>query len=519
MVHTYTVTVRYAADLTDVTIPDTDVCTTEEGTVPGGLNNVATVDWNGNEGSDDECVRPGKPTLDKALVSARPAGDGTWEVVYDLTVGNVGGEATTYDLDDELLFAPVITVGSVAVTGPDGVTLNDGFDGDADRRIATDVVIGGLDDEGYAPHVYRVTVVASVPLHFTDVEDDGTGSPACTAAPGEPHRAGAEQRGDAHGRDRRDADRHRLRPVPSIDITKTMDGTPVAGADGSWTVAYTVTATNDGAAAGVYDLTDRLRYGAGIEVRTAKVTAAPDGVTPSGSWTGQGAEGDPANVVATGVSLAAGAVHTYRVEVVATLDTEQADDTTFTCPEPGSDGSGGFANTAGIGHNGLTDAAQACATPDRPGDPGTPGKPGSPLATTGATLAWVAGGRRSCCSSASWPWPRPGVGTPSTDGATRKALPTTVPTGRAGLFVGRLSALRAGGGPTAQHACRCHEREAGDEERPGRDDVERGRDAGDGEDGGGLGEGRVVHGCCPSGTGEGMPRTSRSRARRGGSAG
>ncbi len=392
VVHTYTVTVRYAADLSDVEIPDTDVCTTDGGTVPGGLNNVAAVDWNGIPGQDEECVRPGKPTLDKALVSARPTGDGTWEVVYDLTVGNVGGEATTYDLDDELLFAPVITVDSVAVTGPDGVTLNDGFDGDTDRRIATDVVIGGLDDEGYAPHVYRVTVVAGVPLHFTDVEDDGTGSPACTAAPGgdltEQGLNNAATLTDETGGTQTDTD---CAPVPSVDITKSTDGAPVKGPDGSWTVAYTVTATNDGAAAGVYDLTDRLRYGAGIEVRSATVTSAPDGVTPSGSWTGQGAPGDPANVVATGVSLAAGAVHTYRVEVVATLDTEQVDDTTFTCPEPGSDGSGGFANTAGIGHNGLTDAAQACATPDRPGDPGTPGKPGGSLATTGATLAWVAG--------------------------------------------------------------------------------------------------------------------------------
>ncbi|MCM3535412.1 DUF11 domain-containing protein [Cellulosimicrobium funkei] len=390
--HTYTVTVRYAADLSDVEIPDTDVCTTDSGTVPGGLNNVAAVDWNGIPGQDEECVRPGKPTLDKALVSARPTGDGTWEVVYDLTVGNVGGEATTYDLDDELLFAPVITVDSVAVTGPDGVTLNDGFDGDTDRRIATDVVIGGLDDEGYAPHVYRVTVVAGLPLHFTDVEDDGTGSPACTAAPGgnltEQGLNNAATLTDETGGTQTDTD---CAPVPSVDITKSTDGAPVKGPDGSWTVAYTVTATNDGAAAGVYDLTDRLRYGAGIEVRSATVTSAPDGVTPSGSWTGQGAPGDPANVVATGVSLAAGAVHTYRVEVVATLDTEQVDDTTFTCPEPGSDGSGGFANTAGIGHNGLTDAAQACATPDRPGDPGTPGKPGGSLATTGATLAWVAG--------------------------------------------------------------------------------------------------------------------------------
>jgi len=394
VVHTYTVTVRYAADLSDVEIPDTDVCATDDGTVPGGLANVATVGWNGLDGTDDECVRPGKPTLDKALVSATPVGGGQWEVVYDLTVGNVGAEATTYDLDDELLFAPVVTVDSVSVTGPQGVVLADGFDGEENHRIATGVTISGLDDEGYAPHVYRVTVIANVPLHLAsdDVADDGTGSPACTVPAGgnltEQGLNNAATLTDETGGTQTDTD---CAPLPSIDVTKVMDGQPVKSADGTWTVRYTITASNDGAAAGLYDLTDRLRYGAGIKVRTATVTAAPEGVTASTTWTGQGAEGDPANVVVTGVDLAAGATHTYRVQVDATLDTAQSDRSTFTCPSPGSDGRGGFANTVGIGHNDLTDTAETCASPGEPGDPGTPGKPGGSLATTGATLAWLVG--------------------------------------------------------------------------------------------------------------------------------
>ncbi|WP_277515198.1 DUF7507 domain-containing protein [Cellulosimicrobium cellulans] len=392
VVHTYTVTVRYAADLSDVEVPDTDVCTTDGGTVPGGLNNVAAVDWNAVPGQDEECVRPGKPTLDKALVSASPVGEGKWEVVYDLTVGNVGGEVTTYDLDDELLFAPVITVDSVTVTGPEGITVNDGFDGATDQRIATDVSIAGLDDDGYAPHVYRVTVVANVPLHLAsdEVGQDGTGAPACTVPAGsntlEQGLNNAATLTDETGGTQTDTD---CAPVPSIDITKVMDGDPVRGEDGTWTVSYAITVVNDGAAAGVYDLTDRLRYGAGIEVESATVTATPEGVTASGTWSGQGAEGDPANVVATGVSLAAGGTHTYRVQVLASLDQDAADESTFVCPDPGSGEPGGFANTAGIGHNDLTDTAEACDTPDKPGDPG---KPGGSLATTGATLAWVAGG-------------------------------------------------------------------------------------------------------------------------------
>ncbi|WP_129789515.1 DUF7507 domain-containing protein [Promicromonospora panici] len=390
VVHTYTVTVRYRADLSGIVFPDADGCTTLGGTADGALNNVAEVTWNGIKDTDDECVRPGKPTLDKALVSAKAVGDGKWKVVYDLTVGNVGTEPTTYDLDDELLFAPVITAESVAVTGPEGVALNEGFDGEADQRIATDVTIGGLDDAGYAPHVYQVTVIANVPLHFDEVGGDGTGSPACTAPAGsntlEQGLNNAATLTDETGGKQTDTD---CAPVPSIDITKSVVGDPVAGTDGKWTVTYAITAVNDGDAQGTYTLTDRLRFGTGITVDKATVTDTPKGVTAAKSWTGQGAGQDaPANVVATDVTLRAGGKHTYRVQVVATVPGGSGDPSTFTCPEPGSGEPGGFANTAGIGHNDLTDTADACATPNEP--PHSPPTP--PLASTGADVGWIAGG-------------------------------------------------------------------------------------------------------------------------------
>ncbi|WP_165362446.1 DUF7507 domain-containing protein [Promicromonospora panici] len=398
VVHTYTVTVRYAADLSTIEVPEAPECTTGDGTIDGALNNVAGVSWNGIEDSDEECVRPGKPTLDKALVSAKPAGNGTWKVVYDLTVGNVGTEPTTYDLDDELLFAPVITAQDVKVTGPQGVTVNKGFDGDGDQRIATGVRIAGLDDKGYSPHVYRVTVLAKVPLHFAegDVDDDGTGSPACTVPPGsnllEQGLNNAATLTDETGGTQTDTD---CAPVPSIDITKSVIGDPVAGPNGQWTVTYAITAVNTGAAAGEYTLTDRLRFGAGIQVAAAQVTDTPKGVTAARSWTGRGAPGAATNVVATDVDLPAGGKHTYRVQVRATVPGDSGDTSTFTCPEPGSGKPGGFANTAGIGHNDLADTAEACATPDEPGepgDPGTPSDPPPPLAMTGADLGWIIAG-------------------------------------------------------------------------------------------------------------------------------
>jgi hypothetical protein len=145
-------------------------------------------------------------------------------------------------------------------------------------------------------------------------------------------------------------------------------------------VTYEITASNTGDAAGPYTVTDRLRFGAGLTVTSATVAQAPEGVTLASGWTGLGAVGAAENVVATG-TLPAGGVHVYRVVVTATLDTAKADGSTLTCPAPGSDEPGGFANTAGIDHNDLTARADACELPEWPKD--VP----PPLAVTGGQLS------------------------------------------------------------------------------------------------------------------------------------
>ncbi|QOR69733.1 hypothetical protein IM660_13800 [Ruania alkalisoli] len=378
--HTYQVTVRYSADVFDVEVPTDGMCTTADGgPAPGALDNQATVDWNGIEEEDEECILPGKPTVDKELVTATPVGGGQWEIVYDITVGNVGGQATTYDLDDEFLFAAEVTVDGVQLAGPEGVMLNAGFDGASDTRIATDVMLAGLDSEDYAPHVYTVTVIADVPLQFDEPDADGTGSPACTEPAGSnPLEQGLNNAAtltDENGNEATDTD---CAPLPSIEIAKQVTGDPVVDADGEWTVTYEITATNDGAVEGAYTLTDQLRFGTGIDVTSATIVSTPEGVSASSSWTGQGGEGSEANVVATDVVLEADGTHTYQVQVTATIG-EQTDATTFSCGEPGSGEPAGFRNVAGIDHNGHSQDAQDCIPPEEP--PELPG--------TGASLGWA----------------------------------------------------------------------------------------------------------------------------------
>lgn len=407
VVHTYAVVVRFAADLAQVEIPADTECTDGNGkAAPGALSNRATVQWNGLDDADDACLQVGTPTLDKALTSAEPIGDGQWRVVYELTVGNLGPEATTYDLDDELLFAGDVAVASVEVAGPEGVALNGGFDGIDDTRVASDVALPGLASEGYAPHVYTVTVVADVPLRFDEADADGTDGPDCTEPSGSNLREQALNNAatltDAGGGEIVDT---ACAPLPSIAIDKQLVGEPVVGDDGVWTVTYDVVATNDGAATGEYTLTDRLRFGAGITVTSAEVADAPDGVTVSEDWTGLGDTlHDAENIVATGVSLAAGATHTYRVVVTAAVDAGAADAGTYTCPADGADEPGGFRNEAGVAHNDLTASDDACAapsenpeptptptpTPSEPSPSPTPSEnPQGELPVTGATVAWT----------------------------------------------------------------------------------------------------------------------------------
>lgn len=386
VVHTYTVVVRYAADLTGIELPAGDACTVDGGPVAGALNNTATAGWNGIDDSDDACIRPGKPTLDKQLVSATAVGDGQWEVVYDLTVGNVGNEATTYDLDDEFLFAPAVTVDTVAVTGPDGVALNAGFDGDADQRIATGVSIIGLDDAGYAPHVYTVTVTVNVPLEFPAADADGTGAPGCTLPAGgnllEQGLNNAATLTDERGGTQTDTD---CAPLPAFAIDKAITGQPSVH-DGQVSTTYDIVVTNTGTTTGGYVLRDQLRYGAGLTVKTVTVAnTAPGGIPTLPGYTGQGAElTDAANQVTDLVELAAGGSHTFRVIVTATI-TDAATAATGVCAEDGS--SGGVRNVAAIDHNGLTADDTVCASFEIPGKPAGPD-----LASTGIAIGGLVGG-------------------------------------------------------------------------------------------------------------------------------
>ncbi len=368
-VHTYEVTVRYTLDLPEPPAqPDPSDCSLVEGSTDGtGLLNGATVAYNGYPSTDSECREVGQPTHVKELVSATPVGSGQWEVVYDITVSNRGAGATLYDLDDTLAYAEDITVVSTDVEVPPGVTpAEPAWDGAEATRIATSVPLAGTGDAGYAPHVYRIEVLADVPLQLPGAgSGDDTDPTVCGDLTGDLVAGRAltntSTLTDESGLTQDDS---ACAEPPSISIDKGISAGPVVNGDGTWTVTYDIVATNDGAGAGVYDVTDAMDASGDLVVEATSVSGTPaDDLVALDTWTGLGEEGALENLIAAGVPLAGGQVHTWQVEVVLSVDTTDGIVPVVTqCSALGEGEAGGLSNSAGLEHNDLTDEATACVT-------------------------------------------------------------------------------------------------------------------------------------------------------------
>ncbi|GIG62893.1 hypothetical protein Lfu02_72650 [Longispora fulva] len=157
---TYQVTVKPTAQLTDkvlgnvVTSPDSLNCPQPAGADP----NCSTV-------HAVEAV-----VMDKTLQGpAVNNGDGTQTVVYDITVSNLGGATSVYNLTDTLTFGAgtTVTAASVVNTTPGGITTNPAWNGSTQTAVVTgqSIAVGVV-------HVYRVTVTATVAPTITAQQAD-----------------------------------------------------------------------------------------------------------------------------------------------------------------------------------------------------------------------------------------------------------------------------------------------------------------------------------------------------------
>lgn len=309
--HVYTVTVVF--DAAAALSAGARACDPAQG--PGGLLNEAEITVGGRATADIACVdAPEAPVFGvaKEILSQQQLPDGTWSVLYRITIANPSPTiAGRYDVEDGFeLGAGVSLVGTPTIVArPIEATIDPAWDGQANTALTEDVLLGGG-----ATHRYTVSAVIDAgSVRGTDPAGD------CVLGGGETGTGFRNTATIGTGGATRDATACATAHDPAI--AKTVDGTQVLNADGSWTVRYVITVTNPSATVDLtYGMSDELDFPTGTTIDVATVTARAGGPATSGSWDGTA---DPI-VVAAGTVLPAGASHVFDVVVTATLPAGQA---------------------------------------------------------------------------------------------------------------------------------------------------------------------------------------------------
>jgi uncharacterized repeat protein (TIGR01451 family) len=301
--HVYVVTVVATVDPT-VAIPTGVVCPPPGSGQNGGFGNTATVAMDDDVVSDDACVQPPEPDVDIAKrVTSGPVleSDGTYTVVYDITVRNMSSGVGLYDLTDSLQFGGGITVLGATIQNvtPGLITTLGTWNGTSATLAVDDAPI-----TAGAIHTYRVTVHADAVALTTPA--------AGQCSTGEPPTPGGflNVATVTSGADTASADDCVAVPLPGLSVTKLVDPTsPKANADGTYEIRYAINVVNNQEGPGRYTLTDDLGFGDGINVLDASVSSTEVAADLSG-WSGSG-------VIASDVAITGLATHTFTVVVTA----------------------------------------------------------------------------------------------------------------------------------------------------------------------------------------------------------
>lgn len=345
--HTYTVTRVVSVGV------DADPADLECSGVPGqggGLWNTATVTNGVGGDEDDDCTTIEVPGVGvaKTVTSTSQGADGLWTVVYDVLVTNGSATvATSYSLTDELRFGGAITVDSASWTGP-GDTSGTFDPVDTPATLATGVLIAGG-----ASHTYTVTATASVdPAAWGAAEAELTCPPGGDGVGGFLNSATVTFPGGS------DTDQDCSEPaVPTV--SKTGPAAASDNGDGTWTITYTVAATNPSEVDLHYTLSDSL-------------PDLPAGFTLVDGWTLTPRAGTPGEVTTAASgdvelyegTLAAGGAHTW--DVTATLRVGADAQVGQLEPCEGGDGASGILNSASVTSGGYEDEDDACVPVELP---------------------------------------------------------------------------------------------------------------------------------------------------------
>lgn len=307
----------------------------------GGFGNSATFTPVGGPSTTSfACASPTRATIAKTVAAPTQNADGTWNVVYTVTVTAPAGSPSSglaYTVDDEFEFPTGVGVGAVSVVGPAGASVNPTFNGTTQRSLLTaaDRVVAGT------PRVFTITARTSVPAGAV------TGSElACPPAGGGGYSNSATLLAGTSTTELGQADAcAAVTAQPTPTLTKNVTATSIDEVTGYWTVVYELTVRNPSPSlVTTYDLADEVQFGDGVTIVGTPIIESTD-VAPDPDWNGQ------TNVaIVSGEPLAAGAVHTYTVTVVADtvlVTDENVND--MDCLLAPSETGTGFRNVATLG--------------------------------------------------------------------------------------------------------------------------------------------------------------------------
>lgn len=343
--HVYEVTVHAVVDLTTTTsaAADCEVTETESGS---GLLNSAMLTVGTKTTTDDACgpvILPRASLGDRVWLDLDSDGiqddgePGVSGVLVTLAGTDVDGSAvsltTTTDADGRYLFAD-LAAGDYLVT----------FDHSTAGALAFTAPLAGTD-------------------RATDSDADAAGRSGTVSL--------------AWGEDDLTVDAGLIET--DITVEKTLTSQREGADTASVELVYTLEVTNTGRTSGRYDLTDTLRLGQGI-TPTQVSARGPDGVILTAGF-----DGVTSPVLVTDHPIDGGAVHTYVVEVsatVATTTTRTQADCTLTTDERGT----GFLNEAAVTVADVVVVDTACGQAHVPPAPPAPQVGHGRLAVTGATV-------------------------------------------------------------------------------------------------------------------------------------
>jgi len=347
--HIYTLEVCVEIDLEDGVVGDDTYteCGASGGTIgaPGeGLYNESQLDTNDDgipDETDEVCADLPYLTLQKDVVSVTQTGARDFDVVYAITVCNIGGAIGDYDMSDQPCFDDDIVINSAAYTSDAVSNAGNpgplGLAGTGPWMMAIDQDIAAADCQ-----VYTLTVNVTMDLTDPMTPGDGIYTSCASGDPADPASTGGlynKSTVDTDGDGTSDLQDEACEELPNIVIQKELTMMESIQTDGSFDVEYKITVTNLGGAAGDYDVYDFPQADNDVIFNSASYTSDAGQM---GTLTVAPMPAAPGWLLGDDVNLSAGGVHCYTLTTnvsIDLLDGMSGDDVYTECGS-GGDGSG-----------------------------------------------------------------------------------------------------------------------------------------------------------------------------------